>query len=167
MKIGIVSDTHGKTRRLKRALKALVKRQAEAIVHCGDVLDEEHVALLGEYSLPTYLVAGNMDRHLTGRLAQAAAEAGVVFAEDVLIVPLGDGRKLAVIHGNREELLAELLHGGRFAYLCHGHTHRRRDERIGATRVLNPGALHHPHGTSRRTVLLLDTSADTVEEIEL
>jgi predicted phosphodiesterase len=31
--------------------------------------------------------------------------------------------------------------------VCHGHTHRRREERVGKTLVLNPGAIYraNPH----------------------
>ena len=42
-------------------------------------------------------------------------------------------------------------------YLCHGHTHKTRDVRVDATRVINPGALCH---ASQCTVAVLDTDTD-------
>ncbi|RLS46748.1 MAG: metallophosphoesterase, partial [Planctomycetota bacterium] len=45
-------------------------------------------------------------------------------------------------------------------YLLHGHTHVCRDERHGATRIINPGALHR---ASEFTVALLDTDSDELQ----
>jgi hypothetical protein len=49
-------------------------------------------------------------------------------------------------------------------YLCHGHTHVVRDERIGQTRVINPGALFR---AARYTVALLDMAADRLEIVQV
>ena len=167
MRIGIVSDTHGKSKRLAKALELFAARGAEAVVHCGDIVSADDVAMLGGFAGAAYLVAGNMDRHALGSLAGAAEKVGVTFAADFLAVPLGDGRHLAVTHGNLEELLDELIRGGQYAYVCHGHSHHRRDERFGPTRVINPGALYHPRDRHGESVCLLDTRADTVEFIKL
>jgi len=162
MKIGIISDSHGKAGRLRKALAALAERGAEAIVHCGDVGSRDCIAALGEADLPAHVVAGNMDRHLR-RLAAEARAAGVHFEEDTIVIPLGEKGSLALTHGDRAETLEQLLVGGRFAYVCHGHTHERRDERIGSTRVINPGALS---GQSP-TAALLDSDCDTVEFLRI
>jgi putative phosphoesterase len=163
MRIGILGDTHGKTKKLTKALEMLKQNDAQAIVHCGDILSAGDVSLLGGFAGPAYLVAGNMDRHAAGSLAKSAEAAGVTFAADFLAVPLGDGKHLAVTHGHREVLLDELIRGGQYAYVCHGHTHHRRDERYGPTRVINPGALYHTRDRQGESVCLLDTQNDTVE----
>lgn len=163
MRIGIVSDTHGKSKRLSRALELLSANDAEAVVHCGDILSTGDVTRLGGFAGPAYLVAGNMDRHAVGSLAVAAEKAGVHFTPDFLTVPLEDGQHLAATHGHHEELLEELLRGGQYPYVCHGHTHHRRNERYGPTRVINPGALYHTRDREGKSVCLLDTLADTVE----
>jgi hypothetical protein len=46
-----------------------------------------------------------------------------------------------MIHGHQEGKLRRLINAGEYAYVVHGHTHRRSDRRIGPTRVINPGAL--------------------------
>ncbi|MBN1941684.1 MAG: YfcE family phosphodiesterase [Phycisphaerae bacterium] len=167
MRIGILSDTHGKSKRLTKALDMLALRGAEVLVHCGDVLEAGDVTQLGGFPGPAYLTAGNMDRHGMRSLAEAARAACVHFAADFLAVELGDGRHLAVTHGHHETLLEELIRGGQYAYVCHGHSHRRRDERFGPTRVLNPGALYHPRGRDGETILLLDVHADAAEFLRL
>ena len=161
VKIGILSDSHGRTKRLASALKALLDRGAEAVVHCGDICAVECLEALCACGVPAHVVAGNMDRHVA-RLQTAAARGGANFAWEVIEVDLGDGRRLAATHGSDEAVLEQLVSGGQFAYVCHGHTHRRRDERIGAVRVINPGALYHPRD-GKPTVALLDCRTDQLE----
>ncbi len=171
MRIGILSDTHGKSKQMQHALAVLAGRGVQAVVHCGDIADVRDVgALAGAVAgagVPAYLVAGNMDRHLVASLAATAEKAGVTFAADFVTVPLGDGRYLTATHGHHEELLDELIAGGQYPYVCHGHSHARRDVHIGPTRVINPGALFHPRDRHGESVCLLDTQTDTVEFIKI
>ena len=158
MKIGIVSDTHGRDERLREGLKQLLSQGAEIVVHCGDI-GQECLLALSELSVPTYAVAGNIDQaNLEGILALARA-GNVTFGQDMVVVSLGSQGNLAATHGNKADLLHELVSGG-YSYVCHGHSHLRRNERIGRTRVINPGALHQ---SASFTVALLDTASDMVE----
>ncbi len=166
MKIGVMSDSHGRDERLARAAAALVERGADALVHCGDLGGPAALAVLGRAGRPAYAVSGNVDRDVAG-LEMAAEREGVSFHSEVIEVPLGDDRYLVATHGNDEELLHELALVHQFPYLCHGHTHRRRDERVGPVRVINPGCLHQPRGGEHYTVALLDTDTDTLEFIPI
>lgn len=161
MKIGIVSDTHGREKTLQKAVTLLLARGAETIVHCGDIGSARCLEILAESDLKVYAVAGNMDRHAED-LEQAAQQAGVTFAWETVELPLGDGQYLVATHGHLEGILRELLVGQRFPYVCHGHTHVARDERVGKVRVINPGAIFHPRRGSP-TVALLDTDSDSVD----
>lgn len=165
MKIGILSDSHGRADRIHDAVSQLMDRGAEAIVHCGDITTPEDVSSLARPGVKAYLAAGNMDRDLNSWLLTAARNHGVDYAPDFIAVPLGHGDHLAATHGHLEHLLDELIRGGQFRYVCHGHTHRYRDEKFGDVRILNPGALWHPKGRRNCTCILLDADADTVEAI--
>ena len=172
MRIGIVSDSHGKSDRLVRGIDLLTSSSAEVIVHCGDIENVDGVKLLGDSGVPVYLAAGNMDISNFLRLQTAADNCGIIFAADFVTVPLDDGdgdcankKYLAATHGKDKLLLDELILGGQYRYVCHGHTHRVSDECVNSTRVLNPGALYHPQGGNGRTVMLLDTDTDTVKII--
>ncbi|MBS3733422.1 MAG: metallophosphoesterase family protein [Phycisphaerae bacterium] len=169
MRVALVSDSHGDVRRLRRALDALVARGAEAVVHCGDVGSVECVAALGDAAPTALAVAGNMDRRVD-QLAAAAERAGVTFSTRHVELDIGGGAEtpsgLVATHGDDARLLAELIRGEQFAYVCHGHTHRRRDERFGAVRVINPGALRHPRGGSGPGAALLDTDAGAVNWVK-
>jgi len=166
MKIGVVSDTHGRAGRLAAAIEVFAVRGAQAVVHCGDIGSTECVELLGASGMSAYAVAGNMDRH-ADRLAETAERAGVHFATEIVEVPLEDGQHLVAMHGHDEAVLSEMILGGQFPYVCHGHTHRARDERIGAARVVNPGALAHPRDPRHPTAAVLDTRAGTVEFVTI
>ncbi len=165
MKIGIVSDSHGKAHRLRAALDALAESGAEAVVHCGDVGNDECMKLLGSFAGASYAVAGNMDRNIA-RLKKIAVEAGVKFSSEVIEIPLGNDRYLVATHSHDDAILAELIVGEQFPYVCYGHTHRFRDQRIGAVRVINPGALAHPRKPHHPTAAILDTEADTLDRID-
>ena len=163
MKAGIVSDSHGRVRTLGRAVELLVAHGAEAIVHCGDFGDVAGLARLAEAPVQTYAIGGNMDRHCLGSLMRLANDAGVTFRPQSVEVPLGDGRFLVAVHGDNEQLLEELVLGGQFPYVCHGHTHRSDHRRVGAVRIICPGALRSPRGRRDLTCALLDTESDRVE----
>ncbi|MFW6132555.1 MAG: metallophosphoesterase family protein [Planctomycetota bacterium] len=170
MKVGLVSDSHGHVRRLRQALEELADLGAEAVVHCGDVGSPECLAALGAAAPVALAVAGNMDRRVD-RLAAAAERAGVTFSTRHVELDLGCAGEgpsaLVATHGHDAHLLDALVRGGQFAYVCHGHTHRRRDERIGGARVINPGALRHPRGGTRPSAALLDTVAEAVTWVEV
>ena len=91
----------------------------------------------------------------------------MTFAEDFITVPIGNRRHLAATHGHLAHVVEELILGGQFPYVCHGHTHRLRDERIGGCRVINPGALRGPRGRRGPTCALLDTDTDELTILDL
>jgi hypothetical protein len=163
MIIGIVSDSHGRTDRLAAALELLRDRGARAVVHCGDVGGLEDLKVLGRCGLVAWAVLGNVDRHVQ-RLLEAAWGLGIDASAEVVQVDLSDGRRLAATHGHDGAQLRELIAQGQFAYVCHGHSHLRRDDRIGGTRIINPGALHR---SAPPSLAVLDTVADRLEFLEL
>ncbi len=75
------------------------------------------------------------------------------------------GKLIGMTHGDREEVFEDLLQAEP-DYLFHGHTHRRRDERVGSTRVINPGALggiqYEP-----RSICILDIETDQLDVIQI
>jgi len=166
MLIGLLSDSHANTQRLDDAVTRLIELGAEALVHCGDILRRDHVSILARGGTPAYLVAGNMDRN-PEQLAEEARKCGVTFSRDFIELALPDGRYLIAMHGDRGRMLAEFVAGGEFPYVCHGHTHRARDRRVGRVRVICPGALSHPRHPKHPTAAILDTENDTLRFIEV
>jgi putative phosphoesterase len=166
MRIGLLSDSHGRTNLQAAALAALAGRKVHVLVHCGDVGSPDCLQQLSSLGIPAYVVLGNVDQD-AGDLAEIAAECGVFLGRKTVVIPLDAGRSAAATHGNDELLLREQIEGGRHAYVFHGHTHRVRDERRGPVRVINPGALHNSRDPGHPTVAVLDTLTDVLTFLDV
>lgn len=145
MMIGIMSDSHGNTRRTARAIEAIARHRPVHVIHCGDI---------GASAVIAELAAGFMEP-----LVQVTCVLGNVDAwEDTLTSPWPHvriagryaelnlaGKTMAVIHGDDPRRLGAVLQSQKFDYVFTGHTHERNDCMEGRTRIINPGALHRTH----------------------
>ncbi|MCE9590840.1 MAG: metallophosphatase family protein [Planctomycetes bacterium] len=158
----MLSDSHGQVGITRRAVGLLVSQQADLILHMGDigsptVLDALVVARPGsDQPLLVRVVFGNVDFDREDLAAHGRA-IGLNIDDPVGVVSF-EGGELVFTHGDDGRALSDAI-GRKVRYLCHGHTHRVTDERRGATRVINPGALFR---TAQHTVALLDTDADSL-----
>ena len=156
MLLGILSDTHDRVDAMAAAMKLLREAGAEFYVHCGDVGSErvlDHLA-----GVPAAFVFGNTDWDRAA-LARYAESIGVACHGSFADLDLG-GKRIAVTHGDDFRLKQRLIAEQKHDYLLQGHTHVRADTRLGATRLINPGALHRAR---EKTVALLDTTTDTLK----
>ncbi|WP_353661722.1 YfcE family phosphodiesterase [Hydrogenimonas sp. SS33] len=64
MKLGILSDTHKKAGRAKKAIDLLAGEGAEFLIHAGDIGKEEVLVYMEATGLPYAAVLGNNDRAL-------------------------------------------------------------------------------------------------------
>ncbi len=138
MRIGVVSDSHGHLDNVRAAVRMLESLGVEQLIHCGDIGSADVVRLLDPW--PTHFVFGNVDDDLPG--LRAAIRAGGHTCHERQGDMLLAGRRIAVVHGDDGRLLRQLIDGGRFDLVCHGHTHVAAQRLVGRTRVLNPGALY-------------------------
>ncbi len=65
MKIGLLSDTHTKTKLAKRTITHLLDEGAEFIIHAGDIGEHKTLEELSECGKRYIAVYGNNDAHLT------------------------------------------------------------------------------------------------------
>jgi len=155
MRIGVISDTHDDIRALKQVVGILKAEEINVLLHCGDLCTPAVIEILSSFDI--WIARGNMDRH--AELEPTARELiGASRFADRHRLTL-DGRSVALVHGHREDELRRLINAGEHAYVFHGHTHRKRDQRVGPTRVINPGAL----GGMRwqpRTFCIIDLTSD-------
>jgi putative phosphoesterase len=163
MRIGILSDTHNDSDATRQALAEFRQRGVTMLFHCGDLTTAEMVKLFDGFDVR--LVRGNMDRHFVKALkAAVAAQPGGRWLGKGDLVEM-DGKLIAVTHGDREDVFESLLFSEP-DYLLHGHTHRRRDERVGPTRVINPGAVGGMQHEAR-SICILDLRTDHLDVIHL
>jgi len=160
MLVGILSDSHDKVLMVRRAVALFDQHGAECLIHCGDVgaigvFDE----LVGRQC---HFVWGNCDRP-DGPLLTYLDSMGLTPPDGVpLRLTLG-GKRFAVFHGHepQADAMAQLRD---VDYILHGHTHSRRDQRLGAVRIINPGALFRARPA---TVAILDTVTDVLKFHEI
>ena len=160
MKIGVVSDTHGRHDMVSRALEALRDRGVTTVLHCGDIDDPETVLLFR--GLTAHFVFGNCDWDKDG-LRAAMADAGATLHENFGHVE-SDGRKIAFLHGDDKRLMRDVEHSGGYDFLFYGHTHQEEEHVTGPTRVINPGALHR---ANPKQFIILDLPGGAIEPVEI
>ena len=155
MIIGILSDSHGDVQTTMKAARLLQKNGAEVLFHCGDVGLETVLIELATLDIPTHVVLGNIDLYdsaFSGFPNTTSVQLHGRFADMEV-----DGKRIALLHGDDDRKLKEVVASGDYDYIFRGHTHMREDERFGRTRMINPGALYraHPH-----TAATLDLAKD-------
>jgi len=143
MRVVVLSDTHA-PRRWKSCPPAVADwmRQADAILHAGDVCTADVLRELAQFA-PVHAVLGNNDGP---DVAQWGAPATLQFALA--------GLKVAMIHDSGPA--AGRLRRMRAAFpavdlVVFGHSHIPLDESGGGLRIFNPGSptdrRRQPHGT--------------------
>lgn len=138
MKIGILSDSHDHVWNLRRALAAL-DREAELLIHCGDLCSPFIVPLMARhFGGPVHAVFGNNDADRYRLQLQAAAAGRVRLEGESWFAELG-GKRFAVHHF--DDVGRRLAATGDFDVVCFGHNHRLEVERVGATWIVNPGPI--------------------------
>lgn len=143
MRLGVVSDTHGRVENTREAVRMLDSLQVEHVLHCGDIGSVEVVELFAQW--PTDFVVGNCDYH-PERLATAITETDHTYHGAFGELQLA-GRRVALLHGDDEGRLREATNSDQWDLVCYGHTHVASITRRGRTLIVNPGALHRatPH----------------------
>jgi uncharacterized protein len=151
MLLGVVSDTHGHVPNTRSAVQMLESLGVQQVLHCGDIGSEDIVPLFAPW--PTHFVLGNVDAEgRAGQLRDAIQQAGQTCHGRFGSLELG-GVKIALLHGDDQRLLDQTIAAGLQDLVCHGHTHVPRQEKIGNTFVLNPGALYR---ANRHTIALVE-----------
>lgn len=153
MKIAIFSDTHDNLVTLEQALNWILKEKIKQIIHCGDLANSETLDfILERFPGRIDLARGNMDRPELTSADRA-----------VLHEPHGeikvDGKKIAFTHFPEKAL--ELAKKNEFDMVFYGHTHKPWEEKIGKTKLVNPGTLAGMF--YKATFATYDTSSDQLE----
>ncbi len=160
MLVGLISDTHDNTFLVKKAAEIFRERGIKTLIHTGDVCASITLNYLKGFKI--YLCLGNNDADIIPIKEKIDSFGG-------MFLNLGgtfllDNKKFAIFHGHYKFIVDSMIKSQEFDYVIHGHTHQIRDEKIGRTHVINPGALYRAHNKS---IAILDTEKDSVEFIKL
>jgi uncharacterized protein len=163
MRIGIVSDTHNDRNRVRRALEWLRLESITTLLHAGDVSNGQILRLFAGFDL--WLARGNMDQDpLLFQVSHELFGAGHYRNSHTLSL---NGATVALVHSADSNTARGWIAAGTFDYVVHGHTHRPRDERIGQTRIINPGSLAQPRGPFAPSFCTLDLTTGDLRRVEL
>ena len=161
MKIAICSDIHDNIWALERALPLL--RPADLLLFCGDFCAPFTLVQLAQgFPGPVHVVWGNNDGDKWLLTEQAARFDHVILHGELADLDL-DGAHVAMTH--YPEIARGLASSGHFDLVCYGHDHIACDERVGKSRLVNPGELMGRFG--RSTFAMLGMDGDTLEHIEV
>jgi hypothetical protein len=158
MKIGIVADTHNNVENTQQAVDILKAEKVDRVIHCGDITTPQIIEVFT--GMQAVFVFGNIDHSHADLMAKAKELMGMG-SIGYSYTAVWEDLRIAVIHGD-DSRLDEMVHSGRYDYVFHGHTHQRRDERVGDTRVINPGALG---GSKKETRSLCILNTETGEAV--
>ena len=159
--IGIISDTHDNIPELIKALEIFKKEGIKDIIHLGDVVAPVTLQHFKGFNLK--LIKGNCDGDIPAFnewMEKIGGEYLGIFGALTL-----KNKYIALFHGKPPEKLNELIKSNQYDYVLHGHTHIKRDEKVGKTRIINPGTLYL--GTKDHYMAILDLEKDKVKFIKL
>ena len=157
MLVGILSDTHDQRKRTETAVAMLRDAGAEALIHCGDLVEPDLITLFE--GMPFALVFGNNDLYYMAEIRETLKTIDKAVCLDWGGEIEFGGKRIAVTHGHQYQIYKQLLEA-KPDYLLSGHTHVAMDSGKGTTRLINPGALHR---ASPLTVALLDLKEDQIQ----
>lgn len=151
MRIGLISDTHG---RLRNEVFDVFEN-VERILHAGDIEDPEILIALGAIA-PVDAVYGNTDGFILRQKLPESVELEL------------EGRRIVLTHGHQlgsptPARLAEAFPEANIVVF--GHTHRPLVERIGSAWFINSGAAGPARFGLKPSVALLELRAGGAIEV--
>lgn len=139
MKIAIISDSHDNIPNTEKALAWMSQNGVELIIHCGDLAAPAMLTkvLVPKFSGEIHMVHGNVgDPDLLEQVAMNFSNVtihGMVGKIEI------NGKKIAFTHFPEKAL--ELAKKNTFDLVFYGHTHKPWEEKLGDTKLINPGTL--------------------------
>lgn len=158
--IGVISDTHDNVVNVKKATEKFKEANVEFVIHCGDVVSPLTLKFFDNLKLK--VSKGNCDGEIEG-LKKVLQEMGGEWLGEIGELEV-KGKNIGVYHGTDQNKLQGMINSKKYDYILTGHTHKQRDETIGKTRIINPGA--HYYG-SENSIVLLDVEKNVVKFVEL
>lgn len=171
MNLGIISDTHDDLLSLKSAIKIFNERKVSHVIHAGDYVFPGVVKEFKHLNGKLIGVLGNNDGEKFGLLKNFQDIGGELHGEfcDLEL----DNLKIAVYHGTSNKMTEAIISSQLYNLVIHGHTHRKRDDRIGDVLVLNPGCAHREFPNiegeieTEPSIIIFDTTKMSYQFIRL
>jgi len=164
MIVGLIADTHDRLPFIDKAVERLNQEKVDLVLHAGDYIAGFSVQRFKSLKAPLIGIFGNNDGDhelLQRKFKELGAELRGRFAEIRV-----DGLRIAMLHGEEEELLNSLINTERYDFIVHGHTHEAKTYRKGKTLIVNPGEVCG-YVSGKSTIAILNTETLEVKPIRL
>lgn len=137
-KLAVISDVHDNLVNFKKALYYIAKEKIDYVISTGDLQSLESWQLLDELTIPVWAVMGNADKDIIGEKKLRATLKNIHFSANVATVELA---KQKIIFGHYPEIIKKIIlnYPDKYTLALAGHTHLPWEEKIGSTKLLNPG----------------------------
>lgn len=136
MKLGVISDTHGRLNETFKAIELFRSQGVTEIIHCGDIGGVDIIRAFE--GIPTHFVLGNTDGENEFYRAVAEETGNVLHGWFGSIER--NGKKVFFLHGHHNARFDKELNSGSWDLICYGHTHFASLQMENGTLLLNPGA---------------------------
>lgn len=155
LQIGLIADSHDCLPRIRDVVDRLNVEPVELVLHAGDYSAPFVTKYYAALKVRMIGVFGNNDAERV-KLSEMFAKAGHEVAGRFAEVKAGS-RKIALVHGDDDNLLRSLTTCGGYDVVVHGHTHEAVAAEQGSTLVINPGEICG-YLTGKSTFAILDTA---------
>lgn len=137
-KLAVISDVHDNLINLKKALDYTQKEKIDYLISTGDLQSLEAWQILDELKIPVWAVMGNADKDIIGEKKLRAILKNIHFSPNVATVELENQK---IIFGHYPDIIKKIIlhYPDKYTLALAGHTHLPWEEKIGSTKLLNPG----------------------------
>jgi len=140
MRLGVLGDSHDNLKMIEKALSILASEKVDAILHTGDIVSPFSAKLFTRVETPVYFTFGNNDgeKILLKEILSSSKNCKLVWPKASIEL---EGYKVALLHGEDEEMVESLAASSKYDLVAYGHWHKTVNKRFGKTMLVNPGEL--------------------------
>ena len=163
MKIGLISDTHDNIQNIRKAVRKFNDDHVDVVIHAGDFVSP--IAVESFAAVKLVGIMGNNDTDIPGLTSAFNKIHGELKGE--IFEAVYDGMKLVIYHGTSSSKKEFLIKSGKYDMVICGHTHRKANNKIGRTLVVNPGTAKGWFFGFYATIAVFDTHSRIIEFVNL
>ena len=137
-KLAVIADVHDNLVNLQKTLDYIKQEKIDYLISLGDLQSLEAWQILDELDIPVWAVMGNADKDIIGEKKLKAILKNIHFSANIASVELNQQK---IIFGHYPEIIKKIIlnYPNKYSLALAGHTHLPWEEKIGLTKLLNPG----------------------------
>lgn len=164
MILGIMGDSHDSLKHLRRAIDVFDSENVDYVLHTGDIISPFALKELGGLGRRLVVTFGNNDGERLA-LRDLITSVGARLIWPKVFFEL-EGRKIALLHGEDEELVKAVAKSAEARLVAYGHSHMASIRTKGSTLIVNPGETCG-YLCDRATVAVVDLTRKKGRVVEL